>query len=266
MMKFLTLLISVLLSISFSVETGGQTKKNTNINLTERGNIRLTELQTSFINKVYYKTIATPKDIINGKEVLPYSFRSQTTPFFFSREKLNASLNANSRKYKNIKLQYDTFQDELIYTDTSRIVNSEFPRIALNKDIIESFTLYINGNIYNFKHIRFPGSHDKRLQDGFYEVVYEGSLLFIIKHRSSLYNKEGLNEYKYSPERFILIGDKSYKITNKKNLLLIFKDHAQEIKDYLHKSRIKVKKATKEEIVAIINYYDTLKPAERLTK
>lgn len=266
MMKFLTLLISVLLSISFTVETGGQTKKNTNINLIERSNIRLTELQTNYINKIYYKSIATPKDIINGKEVLPYSFRSQTTPFFYSREKLNATLNANSRQYKNIKLQYDTFQDELIYTDTSRIVNSEFPRIALNKDIIESFILYINGNIYTFRHFRFPGTHDKRLQDGFYEVVHEGSMLFIIKHRSTFYNKDGLNEYKYSPERFILTGDKSYKISNKKSLLLIFKDHSKEIKDFVHKSRIKVKKATKTEIMAIINYYDSLRPSERLSK
>jgi hypothetical protein len=265
-MKFLTLLISLTLSILFSVKVGGQIKKNTKVNLDERNNLRLTELQTSYINKVYYQVIATPKDIISGKEVLPYSFRSNTTPFFYSREKLNAVLNANSRQYRNIRLQYDTFQDEIIYTDTSRIVNSEFPRIALNKEIIDGFTLNINGNIYNFKHFRFSPPLDKKLKDGFYEVAYDGPLLFIIKHTSSLYNKDGLNEYKYSPERYLITGNQAYKIGNKKSLLIVLKDHEQQIKDFLRKSRIKVKKAGREEIISVISFYESLQGKENLIK
>ncbi|MCX6321505.1 MAG: hypothetical protein NTX93_06850 [Bacteroidia bacterium] len=267
MMKFIYPPLFLLLSIHCSGQVFDQQKKYPNGDTNKKNDLQFVTLQTDYITKLYYQVIATPKDIINGKECLPYSFRSKTTPMFYSREKLNATLNVNNRLYKNIKLQYDTFKDDLIYIDTNRIINFEFPRIALNKDIIEGFSLYINGDIINFKHLRFPESSDKKLVDGFYEVVYEGSSTrFIIKHRSTLYNKEGLNEYKYSPERYVSIGEKYYKIRNKKNFILMFGNHSQEIKEFLRKAEIRIKKAGKDQIIEVLKYYDSLKESGRLTR
>jgi hypothetical protein len=230
----------------------------------KRDDFHLEIIQIDNLDKLYYQIIASPKDLINGKECLPYSFRGNTTAYLFTRDKLNSNLIVNSRQYKNIKLQYDTFKDELIFVDTSRIINSEFPRIALNKDIIEGFSFYFNGGYCNFRHLRFPESPDKKLTDGFYEVVYEGPTKLIIKHLSTFYSKEGLSEYKYSPERYVLIGDKYYKIRNKKNLLKLFGDHSKEVKEFLRKEGIKVKKAGKERIVEVLKYYDSLKNSGRL--
>jgi hypothetical protein len=256
-----------LLSIYCSGQVPAQLKRYPNINTNEINNLQLVDLQTNYIIRLYYQIIATPKDIINGKECLPYSFRGNTTPMFFSRDKLNATLYVNNRQYKNIKLQYDTFKDDLIYIDTSRIINFEFPRITLNKDIIEGFSLYINGDIINFRHLRFPENSDKKLVDGFYEVVYEeSSTRFIIKNRSTLYNKEGLNEYKYSPERYVSLGEKYNKIRNKKNFILMFGNHSQEIKEFLHKAKIRIIKAGKDQIIEVLKYYDSLKASERSPK
>ena len=222
--------------------------------------------QTEYIQKLYYQIVATPKDIINGKECLPYSFRHETTPYFHSRDKLNATLDVNHRLYKNIKIQYDTYLDELIYTDISRIVYNEFPRIELNKDIINGFSLFIDGDSINFRHFRFPENKGKKLEDGFYEVVYEGKTLFIIKHHSLLYNKQGLDEYKYSPQRYVFEGDKYYKIHNKKSLISMAGDHSTEIKDFLHKSKIRVRSAGKDQIAEVLKYYDSLIAKGRLEK
>jgi len=48
-------------------------------------------------------------------------------------------------------LQYDTFLDEVIYTDTSRTINYMFPQIALNKDIVEGFNLYLENDSLIFR-------------------------------------------------------------------------------------------------------------------
>jgi len=261
-MRFIFLLFFLLLSLYCS----GQVIEQQIIYTNGDSNKKFESQQADYINKLYYQIVATPKDIINGKECLPYSFRHETTPYFHSRDKLNATLYANHRLYKNIKLQYDTYRDELIYTDPSRIINNEFPRIDLNKDIIDGFSLFVDGDSINFRHFRFPENQSRKLENGFYEVVYEGKTLFIIKHRSLLYNKQGLDEYKYSPERYVFIGEKFYKIRNKKSLIQMAGDHSQEIKEFLHKSRIKVRRAEKDQIAEVLKYYDSLKATGRLQK
>jgi hypothetical protein len=229
-----------------------------------RDYVNLETYQIEELSKLYYKFISTPKDIINGKECLPYSFRGKTTAYLFTRDKLNTTLIVNNRPYRNIRLQYDTFKDEIVYVDTSRIINFEFPRIALNKDIIEGFSFTWNGSFYNFRHLRFLENSDRKLNDGFYEVAYEGSATFIIRHTSSFYSKEGLSEYKYSPERYISVEGKYYRIKNKKDFLKLFTDRSLEIRDYLRKNGIKVRKATREQIVDALKIFDSQKNAGRI--
>lgn len=265
MMKFIYFLF-LLFFLNCSGQVFGQQIKYPSRDSNVNGDLQFEALQTEDIQKLYYQVVATPKDIINGKECLPYSFRHETTPYFHSRDKLNATLNANHRIYKNIKLQYDTYTDELIYTDISRIVYNEFPRIELNKDIIDGFSLFIDGDSINFRHFRFPDNQVKKLEDGFYEVVYEGKTLFLIRHHSLLYNKQGLDEYKYSPQRYVFERGKYFRIRNKKNLILMAGDHSKEIKDFLHKSRIRVRRAGKDQIVEVLKYYDSLKATGRLQK
>jgi hypothetical protein len=264
-MKFIYLLF-LLFFLNCSRQVFGQQIKYQSRESNVNRDFQFEALQTEDIQKLYYQIVTTPKDIINGKECLPYSFRHETTPYFHSRDKLNATLNANHRIYKNIKLQYDTFTDELIYTDISRIVYNEFPRIELNKDIINGFNLFIDGDSINFRNFRFPENQGKKLEDGFYEVVYEGKTLFIIKHHSLLYNKQGLDEYKYSPQRYVFEGDKYYKIHNKKSLISMAGDHSTEIKDFLHKSKIRVRSAGKDQIAEVLKYYDSLIAKGRLEK
>jgi hypothetical protein len=265
-MKLFYILLFFFLSLHCSGQVFGQQTKYSSGDSNVRQDRQSEAQQTECIQKLYYQLVATPKDIINGKESLPYSFRHETTPYFHSRDKLNATLNANHRIYNNIKLQYDTYTDELIYTDISRILFNEFPRIELNKDIIDGFSLFIDGDTINFRHFRFPENQGKKLEDGFYEVVYEGRTIFIIRHHSLLYNKQGLDEYKYSPRKYVFEGDKYYKISNRKSMVLMAGDHSKEIKEFLHKSRIKVRRAGKDQIVEVLKYYDSLKETGRLQK
>jgi hypothetical protein len=234
------------------------------INGAERGDINsLADRQISFIRNLYSEKIQVPKELINGKEYEPYFNRSKIKPLLFADKKRTASINTTTRRYNNITLHYDTYLDEVVYTDISRTVNFRFPQIALNKDMIEGFNLYFEDDSLIFKYLRLPEVASMNLKEGFYEIVYEGNTRFLIKHESTVYEREGLNNYKYSPKNFISSGGVFYKINNRKSLLRLCTGKSREMKTFLHSSRIKMRKADKSEIISILKYYDSLILSDR---
>ena len=218
--------------------------------------------QTDHIKLLYALKIETPKEIINGKEYEPYYLRSEVKPLLFPGKKRTASIFTRTRRYNNLTLQYDTFLDEVIYTDTSRTINFMYPQIALNKDILEGFNLYFEDDSLKFKYFRMPECSEKNLKEGFYEVVYSGKSSYLIKHESSFYQRQGLNNYKYSPKNFISIGGAFYKINSRKSLLTLFGEKSPKVKTYLHSSGIKMRKADKDQIVSVLKFYDSLVKSE----
>ena len=218
--------------------------------------------QTDYIRSSYSAEVEAPKEIINGKEYESYYIRSQSKPLLFLKKGRTASLFTTSRTYTNITLDYDTFLDAVIYTDTSRTFNYSFPKIALNNNIIEGFNLYFVDDSMKFKYLRPPQTTEGNLKEGFYEIVYEGKSKYIIKHESSYYVREGLNEYKYSPENYISIGGAYSKVTGKGSLLKLFGANSQEVKKFIHLSRIRIRQASKNEYISILKYYDSLTRAQ----
>lgn len=253
---FIFLLFPVTLSLQ------GQNGNMLNINKLKSSNSTsdksLIDLQTEYILKSYSAHVEAPKEIINGKEYVSYYTRSQSKPLLFVNKKRSATVFTRSRRYNNLILQYDTFLDEVVYTDTSRTLNYRFPEIALNKDIVQGFNLYFEDDSLQFRYFRQPECIKKNLKEGYYEVVYEGKSSYIIKRTSSYYVREGRNEYKYSPESYISVGDVFYRVKTKANLLKLFGEKSAEVKKYLHSNRLRIRQAGKNEFVSIIKFYDSL--------
>jgi len=214
------------------------------------------------IYRFYYSYVSSPYELINGKEYLPYFFHGKTQPLLFSGEPTDAVLMIRGRVYSNLKLQYDTYLDEVIYTDTSRMIDNVYPMIALNKDIVEGFYFIQGGEIIDFRNLKFPDSSDTQMVSGFYEIAFDGSLQFIIRHRSTQYNYNALNEYKYSPERYILAGGKYRLISNNRSFLQLFGESSGLIREYMKSRKINVRRADKNEIINIIRYFETIRQGE----
>jgi hypothetical protein len=146
----------------------------------------------------------------------------------------------------------------VIYTDKSRTLNDRFPQIALNKDIAIGFNLYFDDDSLIFRYLRSPECNKVNLKEGFYEIAYQGKSKFVIKHKSSYYQRDGLNEYKYYPEYYISTGDVYSKFKNKKSFLQLFGEKSGTIKKYIHESRIRMRQADKYQFIGILKYYDSL--------
>jgi hypothetical protein len=257
-LKSVSLLLFMLINLSLRSQNSNLLNVKS-LNGTGNFNVRsLIDRQTDYIRSSYSNKIESSKEIINGKEYVSYYLHSTAKPLLFPNKKRSASLFTTSRRYNNLTLQYDTFLDEVLLTDTSRTINYTFPVIALNRDIVEGFNLYFEDDSMLFRYFRLPYSSELNLKDGYYEVAYERKSKYFIKHLSSFYVREGLNEYKYFTENYINTGGKFYKVSGKASLLKLFGEKSGEIKKFLHTSRIRIRQADKNQYISILKFYDSL--------
>ena len=259
-----TLLILCVLLSPVTLKSQNSTLLNVKpLNGSENLDIRsLINSQTEYLKSSYSKKMEAANEIVNGKEYVSYYIRSQQKPLLFLKKKRTASLFTASRRYNNLDLQYDTFLDEVIFTDTTKTINYSYPQIALNKDIVDGFSLYFEDDSMHFRYLRMPQCSERNLKEGFYEIAYQGKSQFYIKHISSFFMRDGLNEYNYSPVNYISTGDKFFKVTGKGSLLKLFGVHSVEVKKFLRMARIRIRQADKNQFVSILKYYDSLNKAQ----
>ena len=253
---------SLLFLLSASLPLKSQNSNILNIkSLNGTQNINISSIidsQTEYIKNSYSKKIESANEIVNGKEYVSYYVQSQQKPLLLLKKKRTATLFTTSRRYNNLDLQYDTFLDEVIFTDTTKTINYSFPKIALNKDIVEGFSLYFADDSMHFKYLRMPQCSEINLKEGFYEFAYLGKSQYCIKHVSHYYMREGMHEYQYSPENYISTGGKFSKITGKGSLLNLFGEKSGEVKKFMHISRIRIREADKAQFISILKFYDSL--------
>lgn len=213
-------------------------------------------LQENYLSDVYYSATSSGNVLINGKEYIAYYARSVTSPILYEGKNRKAAIFTGKRQFRGIVLQYDTFLDEVIFTDTTKLINNQFPLVALNKKKIDRFILYFNDDTLDFRNLDFPENQESILSDGFYEIVLND---YLIRHRSKLYPKDGRNEYNYTPAHYYNNGGTWVKIGNIKDLKEISGDHYGELSGWLSRRGIKLKKIDKDQMTALIRYYDALK-------
>lgn len=224
--------------------------------------ISLIARQTKYLKSFYSEKIEVTKELINGKEYEPYYLRSIFKPLLLPGKERTASVITKTRRYNGLTLQYDTYLDEVIYTDTSKKINLRYPQIALNKDMVDGFNLYFGHDSLIFKNFRAPECSEKKLKEGFYEVVYDKKSHYLIKHESSFYERQGVDNYKYSPKNYISTGGEFYRIKSRKSILRLFGEKSPDLKLYMRSSGVKIRKADKYEIMSILKFYDSLVLAE----
>lgn len=255
-----TIILSLILSVTSPVsgQNENQAESNRSSDILNKNISLIIDRQETYVKNIYSDKIEAPRELINGKEYEPYYSRSKVKPLLYPEKIQTGSVNTQTRRYNNLILQYDTYLDELVLTDTSRNINYRYPQIALNKNIIEGFNLFFLDDSMTFKYLRAPGCTEVNLNEGFYEAAYSGQSQYFIKHESTFYVKDALDNYKYVPKDYINIGNGFFRIKSFKNLMLMLGDKSDAVKDYLHSSYIKVRKPEKNDIIRVLKFYDSL--------
>ena len=213
--------------------------------------------QSKDLYSLYSEEVGITDKLINGKEYIPYYILSRLKPVLYIDKIHTASVILDGRKYDDLILDYDSYTDDVIYTDDSRIINNRICQLALNKDVVEGFNIYINQDSLIFKNITKKDNPDFNLRDGFYELVYDERIKYIIKHQSIVHQKDGREEYYYSPISYVKIDGQFYRIRSSRKFVKLFGKKAEDIRKFMHINRIDIKTANKKQIISVMKFYDS---------
>lgn len=219
--------------------------------------------QIDYLYRLYDQRIDNSNEMINGRDYIPYYYRSENKPLLFSDKKKSGSFSMNEKKYENLMLDYDTYTDEVIYYDETKFFDAKSLRIALNKEKVESFNLYFEDDSLTFRYLKSSDGTKFNLPDGFYEEVYDGKSKYIIKHQSSVTKEKSENLYLYSTTGYVMIGEKFLRLRSRRGFIKLFGVKSAEIKKFMRSNRIHVRKEDKNKIASVLKYYDTMLLSEK---
>ena len=254
MLRIIHIVIFILLLIPVSgqqfITLTGETGTKPDYNV-------ITDYQKVYLNALYLREVDKSDELINGREYIPYYFKSNIRPLLFEDKKRSGSLIFNDRQYKNLALEYDTYLDQLIYSDSSKLIEDKQFKIALNKDLVEGFSLIFKDDSMKFRYFRSDGPVKFNLPDGFYEVVYDGKTKCIIRHQSFLGYKDGVVVYPYSRAEYIMVDQNFIRVKSSKSFIKLFGKESDAIRKFMRTNRIHFRRAGKNEIATVLRYYDT---------
>ena len=257
--KILFLLFPLIFRLPLSAQNTGEQASGLSKSGTLYGTDSIQEKQYKFIQDLYDSVLNVSSNVaLNGREYLLYFSPHVSTPVIPVKRYPTSSIIIQGKTYRNLMLQYDTFKDQVIYYDPNNLENNAIIPVSVNRTIIDEFDLEYPGNRIKFKYLVIPDTLKGRINNGFYEIVYDKTSRFIIKHRSILVIKDGRNLYKYKPQRYIVNKGIYSRIKGKRSLIKALSDKSVEVKKFIKSSKISVKLAEKGEMVRILKFYDSL--------
>ena len=208
------------------------------------------------LDSIYAAGTATEHSFINGTEYFPYHYRAKYKPLLHYGEDRSAEITVSGRKYEGLVLQYDTYTDEVIFSEMDNDFGNNLYHISLKRDLIGGFTLFFRTDTLRFRYFTTEETGGE-VPPGFYEVAYEGPTDYIIRHRSVVHQRNGIDEYYYSPVGYIKTPAGYSKITPGGKFYKLFGARSEEMKLMVEKQGIKLRKAGKREIIRLLQAYDS---------
>jgi hypothetical protein len=220
--------------------------------------VRIEKEQLKFLDSLYTVETGCGKDFINGRDYVQYYPRSEHKPILYPDKEGTASLTYRGRAYRNLVLHYDTYFDQVIYGIKTTTSRDYVRQVALNSDNISQFVLYFDHDTLTFRYFSNKLDPYFNLDDGFYEVVYNGRCKYLVRHMSTHYMLNGVDEYSYDPSGYVMVGDGFVRITSRKQFVHLFGKRSKEIKQTIKERRISIRRADKHQIADILRFYESI--------
>jgi hypothetical protein len=165
---------------------------------------------------------------------------------------LNGSVTVNGKTFKNVKLQYDIYNDELLTLTNKNVI------IQLNKEMVDEFTISIANRDYRFS--RFPGEK-KSPPFGYVNILCDGKTSLWVKYLKTIELRAVDNKFdSFSQSHKIYINkdNKPTQVRNKKQLLELFIDRKSELRNYIRENKIKISGRQPESFIPVVEFYNDL--------
>lgn len=174
--------------------------------------------------KTYMTALGATSNLYSGSEYTAYYPSTSGTPFW-NAEFHNGSISYEGIVYNDIAIAYDLVANEVLIRDAKLVV------IKLDKSKIDWFT--IAG--HTFAYVRADTSSANSLPADIYDMAYDGRVKVFVKRKKQVSRNIGPDgKYPFMTYNayFVYKGDRYYSVSKKNDLLKIFGDKGDAIKEF----------------------------------
>lgn len=191
--------------------------------------------------------------LYNGRAWKNIYYKIKGDQFLFTTDFITGSVTIDNKEYRNLRLKYDVYNDELIS------INDHGIMLQMNKEMIDRFSLNYDGRLYSFKRI---GSDTTGSMKGFVNILYEGKSALYAKYIKEILLLAVENKYDLFNQviRVFFVKDGSvYRINSRREFMGLMKDHKAEVRQFMRSNKIKLSKKIPESFKPVVEYYDKVR-------
>lgn len=190
--------------------------------------------------------------LYNGKEWHNMYSYVKGDQFLFSKEYLPASITINGKTFKDVNINYDIYNDQIITPSNNGVM------LQLNKEMIDSFSVLFQLRNYHF--INLPENSVEGIK-GYANALYSGKTKLLVKYKKEIDLLAVDDKYDlfFQTYRIYILKDGiAYQVNGKSDVLKVFKGSEDQVKSFMKKNAIKVSKKVPDSFIPVLRYYDSL--------
>lgn len=206
----------------------------------------------SHLKVIRQDTLKENQKLYNGRIWRNLYYLTDGNQFLFSGEFLPGSLTINGKRFTDVFLKYDLYNDEILTPVDSGVI------LQLNKELVDSFSLLFQNKIYKFIKMQFDSVKGSK---NYYNVLYQGKTALYLKFTKKIdkLTVDGGNEKFYQFSRiYFMKNNIVYLINNKGDIIKALIDKKELIKPFIKKNRLSVSEKEPESFIPVIRYYDVI--------
>jgi hypothetical protein len=178
--------------------------------------------------------------------------RIEGDQFLFSGFFLPGTISVNGKTFKDLRLKYDIYSDEIITPLNRENI------LQLNKEMVDSFTLTFEDKVYRFTNIR---NDTLKGFVGYINILYKGRSGFYVKYIKSISPEstpKGDGYFIQNQVMYLMKDNLFYPINGSRSLFKILNKNTEQIRSLIRKNKLKLSKKIPESYVPVIRFYDSI--------
>ncbi len=190
--------------------------------------------------------------LYTGKEHAKYPMAYENSPFYLTKDPLDASLSYDGVYYSQVRLRWDTYTDEVIVLTPDGRYNIILVPGRFEKAGLESGQLsYLYAD--KISGIKASGYY-LELYDNQYKIWYKLTTVLEPKMTGQLVNYSFISRDSY----YIQKGNMLFQVRNMSGILRVFADKKKELRQFAKKNSLDFKTNTKGVLMMMVNEYERL--------
>lgn len=215
------------------------------LTLSAQHSIQTDSVDTNDIFKWYDRAVAqqnTP--LLTGTLYHAKRNAMKSHPFYNTSNFQKGTINYRGHHFKEVDLIYDVYNDELIIRNPSYVELSNEP-ILLIKDQVSSFV--VQGARFEYVEKKI-GPYTR----SFFEVLHKGNNISLLSKRMKVVKIRDQSTYEHEDKYYLVEQDESSRITSAASIIRRFPERKKEIKVFLKKNRLKIRRTGSDEALKML--------------